>query len=89
MSIIDDFSIHVWIYLLKNKSETFVNFKNWKIKVENQTSKKVIYLHTNNGLKFCNIEFDNLCNEYGITILPSKMGLLKGLIILYLIKLNI
>lgn len=58
----------MWVYLLKDKSETFVNFKNWKDKVVNQTGKKgEIYICIDNGLEFCNAEFYNLCNEYGIS----------------------
>lgn len=66
LSIIDDFSRLVWVFLLKDKIEDFLNFRNWKVKVENQIGKKVKYLHTDNGLEFCNTEFDYLCNEYGI-----------------------
>ena len=34
LSLIDDYSRKVWIYFLKNKSETFLKFKEWKILVE-------------------------------------------------------
>ena len=67
LSIIDDFSRRVWVYLLKDKSETFKSFKIWKTQVENQTGKKIKYLRTNNGIEFCNVEFDNFCKECGIT----------------------
>ena len=66
LSIIDDYSRKVWIYLLKNKSDAFTNFKQWKLLVENQTNKKVKALRTDNGLEFCNLEFDNFCKENGI-----------------------
>lgn len=67
MFIIDDFSRCVLVYLLKHKFETFVNFKNWKVNVENQTGQKVKYLHTDNGLEIYNAKFDNLFNESSIT----------------------
>lgn len=41
LSIIDDFSMKVWIYILKNKNESFAKFKEWKAVVETQTSRKV------------------------------------------------
>jgi hypothetical protein len=34
--------------------------------VENQTSRKIKKLRTDNGLEFCNIEFNSLCAEHGI-----------------------
>ena len=35
ISFIDDYSIKVWLYFLKNKFEAFVKFKKWKAEVEN------------------------------------------------------
>ncbi|XP_076959476.1 putative mitochondrial protein AtMg00300 [Bidens hawaiensis] len=37
LSIIDDYSRRVWLYILKNKSDTLEKFKEWKILVEIQT----------------------------------------------------
>ncbi|KAL4362615.1 hypothetical protein GQ457_04G008090 [Hibiscus cannabinus] len=37
VTFIDDFSKKVWVYLLKQKSEVFAKFKQWKAQVENQT----------------------------------------------------
>ncbi len=34
--------------------------------IEKQTEKKIKHLRTDNGLKFCNREFDALCNNEGI-----------------------
>ena len=66
LSIVDDCSRKVWLYLLKHKNDAFVNFKQWKSLVENQTSRKVKALRTNNGLEFCNSEFDLFCKDNGI-----------------------
>jgi hypothetical protein len=54
LSFIDDFSRKVWVYFLKEKSEVFKVFKEWKTLFENQTGKKIKRLRTNNGLEFCN-----------------------------------
>ncbi|TXG68247.1 hypothetical protein EZV62_003182 [Acer yangbiense] len=66
LSLIDDHSRKVWIYLLKSKDQAFENFKAWKRQVENQTSKTIKVLRTDNGLEFCNEEFNSFCNNEGI-----------------------
>jgi hypothetical protein len=40
LTIIDDYSRKVWPYFLKDKSEAFSSFKEWKAMVENQTEKE-------------------------------------------------
>nr|GFC68492.1 retrovirus-related Pol polyprotein from transposon TNT 1-94 [Tanacetum cinerariifolium] len=66
LSIVDDYSRRVWVYLLRFKHEAFEKFKEWKQLVENQTGRKVKKLRTDNGLEFCNREFMQLCIESGI-----------------------
>ncbi|KAH9765484.1 hypothetical protein KPL70_001889 [Citrus sinensis] len=66
MSLIDDFSRMVWVYVLKNKDDSFEKFKIWKTLVETQTNRKVRKLRTDNGLEFCNKMFDDLCAENGV-----------------------
>ncbi|GJV66202.1 retrovirus-related pol polyprotein from transposon TNT 1-94 [Tanacetum coccineum] len=55
LSIIDDYFRRVWVYILRFKHEAFGKFKEWKQLVENQTGR------TDNGLEFCNREFEQLC----------------------------
>ena len=62
----DDFSRKVWAYFLKEKSETFKVFKEWKTLLENQTGKKINRLRIDNGLEFCNHQFDEFCKAEGI-----------------------
>jgi hypothetical protein len=52
VSFIDDFSRNTWIYFLRNKSEVFDRFKEFKALVENQTEKRIKVLRTNNGREF-------------------------------------
>ncbi|TXG53987.1 hypothetical protein EZV62_019243 [Acer yangbiense] len=66
LSLIDDFSRKVWIYLLKFKDQAFESFKTWKKLVENQTSRKIKTLRIDNGLEFCKDEFNKLCENEGI-----------------------
>lgn len=49
-----------------NKSEAFSKFREWKKLVENQINKKVGCLRTDNGLEFCNSEFNGFCKSEGI-----------------------
>ena len=53
LTFIDDHSRKVWAYFLKNKSDAFVRFKEWKIMVEKQTSESIKVLRTDNGIEFC------------------------------------
>ncbi|GKD06155.1 retrotransposon protein, putative, ty1-copia subclass [Tanacetum coccineum] len=66
LSIVDDYSRRVWVYILRFKHEAFGKFKEWKQLVENQTGRTVKKLRTDNGLEFCNREFEQLCIESGI-----------------------
>ena len=66
MSFINDYSRKVWVYFLKNKSEAFAKFKKWKIKVENQTGRKIKCLRSDNGTKYKDREFLKFCEEHGI-----------------------
>nr|GEU41502.1 retrovirus-related Pol polyprotein from transposon TNT 1-94 [Tanacetum cinerariifolium] len=66
LSIVDDYSRRVWVYLLRFKHNAFEKFKEWKQLVENQTGRTVKKLRTDNGLEFCNREFKKLCIASGI-----------------------
>ncbi|XP_022897693.1 uncharacterized protein LOC111411390 [Olea europaea var. sylvestris] len=46
LSIINDYTSKVWVYLLKDKYDTFPIFNNWKRQIENQTGKMIKYLRT-------------------------------------------
>ena len=81
MSLIDDYSRRVWVYVLKHKDQVFGKFREWKSLVENQTGLKVKKLRTDNGLEFCNQEFDSYCADHGIArhrtvrLTPQQNGL--------------
>ncbi|OAE20507.1 hypothetical protein AXG93_948s1140 [Marchantia polymorpha subsp. ruderalis] len=66
MSIVDDYSRRLWVYLLKQKNEALDSFKTWKTLVETQTGKKVKKLRSDNGLEFCSEQFDSFCRLSGI-----------------------
>ncbi|WVZ07194.1 hypothetical protein V8G54_020540 [Vigna mungo] len=74
LSIIDDFSRRVWIYVLKNKSETFQKFKEWHTQIENQLGCRLKCLRTDNGLEFVSEEFNGFCTEKGIRRHKTVVG---------------
>lgn len=80
ITFIDDYSRKVWIFFLKTKDGAFQRFKEWKASVENQTKKSIKCLRTDNGLEYCNSQFDTLCKEAGIkrhktcTYTPQQNG---------------
>ena len=63
LTTIDDFSRNVWVFFMKQISDVFSTFKDWKTMIEKQTGRQVKCLHTNNGLEFCSDEFNSLCKK--------------------------
>ncbi|GKB55901.1 retrovirus-related pol polyprotein from transposon TNT 1-94, partial [Tanacetum coccineum] len=59
-------SSRVWVYILNFKHDAFGKFKVWKQLVENWNRRTIKKLRTDNGLEFCNREFEQLCIESGI-----------------------
>jgi hypothetical protein len=41
VTFVDDFSRYVWVYFMKEKSETFLKFKELKEKVEGELDMKI------------------------------------------------
>ena len=66
MSLIDDYSRRIWIYILKEKSEAFAKFKEWCIEVELEKGCKVKCLRIDNGLEYLSKSFDDFCKQKGI-----------------------
>ena len=66
LSIIDDYSRRVWVYILRNKAETFQKFKEWHTQIENQQGTKLKVLRTDNGLEFVSDQFNTFCTHHGI-----------------------
>ena len=66
MSLVDDYSRKLWVFILKSKSDALMCFKQWKVLVENQTGRKVKRLRTDNGMEFCSEEFDRFCKSEGV-----------------------
>lgn len=52
---------------MKKKDEAFGKFVEWKKMVKLQIGKNDKKLRTNNGLEYCNNEFDGFCKKDWIT----------------------
>ena len=83
VTFIDDFSRKVWIYFLKQKSEVFQKFKEWKTMVENQTWRKVKVVRSDNGYEYTSKEFKNYLTsksikyQLSISRRPEQNGVAK------------
>ena len=62
----DDFSRYGYVYLLKNKSDSFEKFKEFKAEVENQTGKSIKVLRSDRGGEYLSLDFKGFLNECGI-----------------------
>lgn len=66
LTFIDDYSRHTWVYFLKQKSEAFACFKNFKVVVEKQSGYPIKTLRTDRGGEFTSNEFADFCLKNGI-----------------------
>lgn len=63
LTFIDDFTRKTWVYFLKNKSEVFEKFQNFKAFVENQSGLHIKVLRTYRGGEYISREFLRFCRE--------------------------
>ncbi|KAL4361783.1 hypothetical protein GQ457_04G023210 [Hibiscus cannabinus] len=66
MLFIDDYSRKTWVYFLKQKSEAFGDFKNFKALVEKESDFEIKSLRSDRGGEFTSNEFNDFCKENGI-----------------------
>lgn len=66
LTFIDDFTRKTWVYFLKNKSEVFEKFRNFKALVEIQSGLHIKVLRTDRGGEYISKEFLCFCRENGI-----------------------
>ncbi|KAL1535775.1 Retrovirus-related Pol polyprotein from transposon TNT 1-94 [Salvia divinorum] len=66
MSIIDDYSRKVWVYILKDKSQAFIRFQEWHNRYENERGSVLKCLRIDNGMEFLSGEFEEFCKLKGI-----------------------
>ena len=67
VTFIDDFSRFIVAYYIENKSEVTDRFIEYKALMENQLSKKIKCIRTDNGTEYVNRRFSSGCRKSGIT----------------------
>lgn len=65
MSFVDEFSIMVWVYQLKDKDEVFQMLKNFKVIVEKRAKRQMKVLGSDGGGECTSNEFESFCTEMG------------------------
>ncbi|PKI63324.1 hypothetical protein CRG98_016315 [Punica granatum] len=63
VTFINDFSRYVWVYFMKEKSETLSNFKDFKEAAEAEVGKGVCCLCIDNGGEYTSDEFSRFLRE--------------------------
>jgi hypothetical protein len=81
--IVDDYTKFCWVYLLKNKSDTFTTFQQFKVMAEKHYNSSIHFLRTDCGGEFTSTAFNSYCATLALFIIShalthlSKMELLK------------
>eukprot|EP00833_Pecoramyces_ruminatium_P003860 jgi/Orpsp1_1/1177892/evm.model.c7180000063232.1 len=65
-TLLDDYSRFGWVLFLKSKSDTFSTFHKWFINIKNRYNTRIKYIRSDNGTEFCNKNFRDFCDTYGI-----------------------
>ncbi|GBM55870.1 Retrovirus-related Pol polyprotein from transposon TNT 1-94 [Araneus ventricosus] len=66
LSIIDDYSRMVDVYIIKSKDQVFDCLKKYLAKVERELNSKIKCMRSDNGLEFCHKVFENFLTKLGI-----------------------
>uniref|UniRef100_A0A0A9XEY5 Retrovirus-related Pol polyprotein from transposon TNT 1-94 n=1 Tax=Lygus hesperus TaxID=30085 RepID=A0A0A9XEY5_LYGHE len=66
LTLIDDHSRKVFVYLLKEKSEVPKHIEEFRALVERQTERKIKVLRTDNGTEYCNNLLSQNLKKWGI-----------------------
>ena len=66
IKFIDNFSRFTYVYLMRNKDESFDMFKRYKTEVENQNGRKIKILRSDRGGEYFPNNFSTFCEEHGI-----------------------
>lgn len=66
LTFIDELARHMWIYIIKRKSEVLTQFKRFKLHVEKQSECNIKIMRTDSGGEYTSMEFARLCNDEGI-----------------------
>ena len=64
--IVDDYTKFCWVYLLKNKSDTFTTFQQFKAMAEKHYNSSIHFLRTDCGGEFTSTSFNSYCANSSI-----------------------
>ncbi|KAE8730369.1 tir-nbs resistance protein [Hibiscus syriacus] len=73
VTFIDDFSRYVWVFFIKEKSDTFSKFKEFRDSAEGEVGKEICCLRTNNGGEYRSNEFSQYLRECRIRFWAEAM----------------
>ena len=71
ISFFNDYSNTIHVYLLKNKDEIFLKFKEYKTAIELQSGKKIKFICFNNENEYKNLEFNKALKKLDIQWEPT------------------
>lgn len=63
VTFIDDYSRYVWVFFMKEKSDTFTKFQEFKTTVERDVRMKILCLRSDNGGEYTSNEFEQFLHE--------------------------
>ncbi|KAJ0922526.1 putative RNA-directed DNA polymerase [Helianthus annuus] len=66
LSVVDDYSRAVWVYLMEHKNEVFDNIKSFFNMIKTQFGKTIKTFRSDNGTEFVNHQTKNFFNTNGI-----------------------
>jgi transposase InsO family protein len=66
MLFIDDCMRYTWVYFLRQKSDVFKYFKEFRTMVEKKTGKSIKILHLDQGGEYKSGDFNKYCKDNGI-----------------------
>ncbi|GJU04811.1 ribonuclease H-like domain-containing protein [Tanacetum coccineum] len=86
LTIVDDYSRAVWVYLVKTKDEVFDVIVSYIKLVLNQFNIKIKTVRSDNGTEFVNKKMHNMFNDLGIGGIPLNFWSDCVLTVVYLIN---
>ena len=75
----DDFSRYGYIYLMRNKSESFEKFKEFQNEVQNQLGKTIKFLQSDRGGEYLSHEFVIIWNNVELFHSGLRLEHLSGM----------
>ncbi|KAK2429199.1 gag-protease polyprotein [Trifolium repens] len=81
--VVDDFSRYTWISFLKEKSDTFEEFKDLCTRLQREKDSPIIRIRSDHGKEFQNSKFAEFCSTEGIAhefsspITPQQNGVVE------------